>query len=219
MRARRMVVGDPRDRARGRCWLDCGDFDGFGRPRIDGCPHMKRETHNTSHFLFAPSPSLAWEHSNITFCSCEINFREPLNFRFRIAPCPVSRQARSSLQNVSAAQRVVAAASYLSIRLSRCVGGALSWANQAPPLRGGQGERFEQLFERTCGPINYRSSVGSAWCFGLMKSPMSCSRKGSAVRSARRSSGSRAIAIRRLAPFSSSSMKSAVVAIFKRSAA
>lgn len=72
--------------------------------------------------------------------------------------------------------------------------GVASWPNQAPPLSGCQGERFEQLFGAMPGPTGYRSSGASAWCCGRTKSPMLCSRKGSTVRSAARSSGSRASA-------------------------
>lgn len=84
-----------------------------------------------------------------------------------------------------------------------------SCPNQASRSSRCLGERFEQLFEETCGPNDCPSSGRSVSRSGPMKSPTSCFPKSSAAQSARRSSGLRASVIPRLEQSWSSSRKSA----------
>ena len=101
----------------------------------------------------------------------------------------------------------------------RLVEGVASWSNQYSRLPGCLGERFEHLFEETCRPNDCRSLAASAKCSGLTKSPTWCWPRGSIVRSARRSSGSRATGTLLLAPSWSSSRKSAAGAAVEGRAA
>lgn len=136
------------------------------------------------------------------------------------SPSSSAVSARTVPQGISPAARETRSISNSSSSSSSSVAfvgvGSCHWSNRARCRRLGQGERFEQLFEEISGATSFPSSDRFASRSGPMKSPTSCWRKSSAVRNGRRNSGSRATAIRRLAPSWSLSMKSAVAAACER---